>query len=104
MLSSDTYKRLVIALTDANAASDVQASILARSAIKKDTKFRLDTALTSDGLSGQAFGDEVSKAIASGAALSKEAKRRILIALTSQSAGNELINAIQSSSTSPIVL
>lgn len=103
-LSSYTRLRLTDALTSSAASADVEASVLGREAVTKDTKQRLDDTLGSDGLTGQAFGDEVANAIVSGDPLSHEAKRKILIALADERAGNELINFIQSSPTAAIKL
>lgn len=97
-LSKATQIRLVVALASKTAAADLQAAVTARAALSVKSQKVLAVALTSQ-LNSKAKAksavDEIVAAIVSGADLSVGAKRRILEMMAGATAGNDLINFIQ---------
>lgn len=92
MLSSRTTLFLANALTSESAAAEVQAAILAHSAVSADTLRRLQIMTTSDSV-----GSEIATCIVTPAVLSDDAQKRLMIGLADVEAASELILAISGS-------
>lgn len=105
-LSAKTQK-ILVQETSKPLAAALQAAITGRSALAAKDQVRLASYLASQlnpKAKKQSAAQEILAAVVSGAALSLNAKRHILILMANADAGNELINAIQSSATAPIKL
>lgn len=106
-LTAKTKLVLINALGDKTTANALVANLLNASAPSVKTAKVLAVAMSSQYRSRakrQSTVDEVLAAIVSGAALSIGAKRALLVMMGDATAGNDLINDIQSVATAPIKL
>lgn len=98
---------ILIQETNKQLAAALQAAIAARTALKAKDQVQLASYLTSSvnpKAKKASSAQEIIASVVSGAALSLNAKRHILIMMADAKSGNELINSIQSVSTTPIKL
>ena len=106
-LSQKSQNILIDAMASKPAALALLAAIAGQSALDSKNSVILSDALASPihaKTKKQSVGDEILAAIVSGAALSYLAKVKIIEMMASASAGNELINVIQSVATPSVKL